>query len=205
MAAISKSGTHGYSQPTELFILSSPPKPPSQPQNLTVSKVYASASAKDRVDADVSWIPSKRSDLPISNYKITWSMLGENRPHHGGQDLVEAQNLNKYTIHNLHRDATYAVEIAAQSEHEQSMLVSAPTRASLDTTLSDLESFSLQLKADTSTRSSMPLAKANSNDYDDDDDEEDEDLDARPMTRNSHQQIAASKRPIIKNLLVSRV
>ena len=168
IAAISKFGTHGYSQPTELFILSSPPKPPSQPQNLTAHKVYPSHTDKDRVDADLAWIPSKRSDLPITNYKVTWSMtdsfgsdLAPATTNHGGQDLVDAQNLNKYTIHNLYANAAYSVEISAQSEYEHTMLVSSPIRIALDTTLraasdllpnapssANLESYSLQLKAE---------------------------------------------------------
>jgi hypothetical protein len=72
VASISKSGTFGYSQPTELFILSSPPKPPSQPQNLSIAQVYASEQEPSKVNADLSWLPSKRSDLPISSYKISW-------------------------------------------------------------------------------------------------------------------------------------
>ena len=74
VASISKSGTFGYSQPTELFILSSPPKPPSQPQNLSIAQVYVNEQDPNRVNADLSWLPSKRSDLPISNYKISWEL-----------------------------------------------------------------------------------------------------------------------------------
>jgi len=72
VAAISKSGTYGYSKPTELFILSSAPKPPSEPQNLTVLQVHQSSIDNKHVNVDLGWLPPKRSDLPILNYKITW-------------------------------------------------------------------------------------------------------------------------------------
>ena len=223
VAAISKSGTHGYSQPTELFILSSPPKPPSQPQNLTLNKVYASLNNKDkdRVDVDISWLPSKRSDLPITNYKITWTMIDDenektenvNVMNHGGQDLIDAQNLNKYTIHNLFKNAHYSIEIAAQSSHEQNMLVSSPMRITIDTTI-NLDAFTMQLKA-ANVREDDLITTTHANEYDDDEDDEDDDLDMKPVARNSQNvelvagelnlaaNNVASKRPIIKNLLVS--
>lgn len=74
VASISKSGSYGYSQPTELFILSSAPKPPSQAQNLTINQIYQSKSDLNSVNINISWLPSKRSDLPVSDYKISWSL-----------------------------------------------------------------------------------------------------------------------------------
>lgn len=74
VAAVSKSGTHGYSKPTELFILSSAPKPPSEPQNLTILQMSPSAAQFEGsyINVDVGWLPSRRSDMPILNYRLTW-------------------------------------------------------------------------------------------------------------------------------------
>lgn len=219
VAAISKSGTHGFSAPTDLFILSSPPKPPSQPQNLTLNKVYAASNKdKERVDVDISWIPSKRSDLPIANYKVTWAMMNDengdelNSVNHGGQDLIDAQNLNKYTIHNLFKNVHYSVELAAQSTHEQNMLVSSPIRVTIDTTI-NLDAYTLKLKAANERDDDVNIMitktpSTHASEYDDDEEDEDEDLDTKPTARHSQNdelnlpQVNASKRPIIKSLLV---
>lgn len=161
VAAISKSGTFGYSQPTELFILSSPPKPPSQPQNLTAVQIYKADDNK--VDVDLSWLPSKRSDLPISNYKLTWKQLNAEESTSGGalnnadadedldgsgeEQIINTRvvktpeygldliaNANKYTVKGLNKNSIYLVELFALSKHDEtSLLSSAPIRLRLDT------------------------------------------------------------------------
>lgn len=73
VAAVSKLGSHGYSTPTHMFILSSQPKPPASPENLTV--VSASVTSNGRVEANLAWLPSKRSDLPVVFYKLTWKLV----------------------------------------------------------------------------------------------------------------------------------
>jgi hypothetical protein len=218
IAAITKAGSLGFSPATPLFILSSPPKPPSQPQNLTVTKVAPSDSdneeeeeeEKEKVNVDISWLPSKRSDLPITNYKLTWALLNQNDGvNHGGQDLIDgAQHLNKYTIHNLFRNSIYTIEIAAQSAHEQTMLVSSPMRITLDTKI--LNAYTLKLKAgneaveehETAAEAATNVVRhstsstTNHNEYEDDDEDEenevgggvgdeDDNLDMKPMTRQS--------------------
>lgn len=72
VAAISKLGSHGYSKPTDMFILSAQPKPPTQPENLTVVQVYHTETSG--ICADLTWLPSKRSDLPVIYYKLTWKL-----------------------------------------------------------------------------------------------------------------------------------
>ena len=68
VAAISSNGTYGYSTPTELFILSSAPKPPSHPQNL--SKTFVDDNNENNTVIKLSWLQPKRSDLPLNNYKV---------------------------------------------------------------------------------------------------------------------------------------
>ena len=57
VAAVSAGGSLGYSPPTELFILSSPPQPPSAPQNLSVvrlvSRVASASSDPAKVDVEL--------------------------------------------------------------------------------------------------------------------------------------------------------
>lgn len=211
VAAISKTGSLGYSAPTELFILSSAPKAPSRPQNLTVNKVYLSEDQQRGVNADLSWLPPKRSDLPITSYKLVWSTTQSNVRQHGGQDLIDAQSLNKYTIHNLEESKVYVLEITAQSKYEHdTVLSSSAVRVSLDTnglkaldSSSDvLESYSLQLKGDVDNTNDF-IHEGDEEEEDVSEEVEDDDVDAsvvvmKPMTRN----LEVLKRPVIKNLIV---
>ena len=54
---VAAGGSLGYSPPTELFILSSPPQPPSAPQNLSVvrlvSRVASASSDPAKVDVEL--------------------------------------------------------------------------------------------------------------------------------------------------------
>jgi hypothetical protein len=77
VTAISSTGTYGYSQPTDLFILSSAPKPPSVPQNL--SMIVNDKVNETNVNIKVSWLPPKRSDLPLTNYKVKKIFLGKKK------------------------------------------------------------------------------------------------------------------------------
>lgn len=151
VAAISKSGSFGYSKPTDLFILSSPPKPPTRPQNLTITQVYLSQDTSS-VNADISWLPPKRSDLPIENYKLSWYLVendndeilndldesGEeieqsdaNPP--TGSELASANQMNKHTIRGLTKNSKYRLEITATTKHESKILTSKPFKTRLDT------------------------------------------------------------------------
>lgn len=129
VSSITKSGTMGYSKPTPLFILSSAPKPPSQPQNLTVQRVYSESSSI--INADLTWLPSRRSDLPIIHYKLTWRQENSNNPHYG-YDLIE-DSVNKYTIKDLLKDTSYSIELIAVSKYENQELKSKSQRTEIDT------------------------------------------------------------------------
>jgi hypothetical protein len=155
VASVSKSGTYGYSLPTELFILSSAPQPPSIPQNISVTQVYLSDEPRARlVNVEVSWLPSKRSDLPISEYKLTWIRKrtqfqgnkttqaneydsGEEEDYvfeeSGGSTMIDAQAINKYTIKGLQRDSIYLFELVAVSKYDKELLMSVPQKLTVDT------------------------------------------------------------------------
>ena len=141
VAAISKSGTYGYSQPTELFILSSPPKPPSQPQNLTIQHIHKSQENENRVDVDLSWLPSKRSDLPISNYKITWKLLSNsdatfsnNNNNQNNDDLNDDQDLSSNEDnfnHQMEEENTISQQIVKTPEYGLDLINSATNKYTL--------------------------------------------------------------------------
>jgi hypothetical protein len=216
VAAISKSGTHGYSQPTELFILSSPPKPASSPLNFTLNRLYSVIN--DQVNADLSWLPPKRSDLPLSHFKISWqlrrfpnnSMVDYDLEEKMSDfDLVEAQRF-KYTIRNLIKNAIYNVRLVAESKYDAAILSSNPIDLRIDTStyssINTAESFAASLIS----QSAPSNYNHQNEEYEQDEDEagqeespfqnksEDDDVDKfNLITRNS-----PLKQPIISNLTV---
>jgi hypothetical protein len=153
VGSVSKSGSYGYSQPTELFRLSSPPKPPTQPMNLSVSRVYeekaaneADSSLQNSVSVDVTWLGSKRSDLPIVEYKLSWKVQSnelvtsdDQQKSSSKQGFVvinpdQLQNGNKYTIRHLLKNSVYSLQLSAVSNYEDRKLTSSPATTRLDTT-----------------------------------------------------------------------
>lgn len=127
VASVTKSGTQGYSEPTPLFILSLAPNAPSQPQNLTAEITHTSSKAQ----ANLTWLPSRRSDLPITKYKVTWQQDNSNSPHYG-YDFIQS-NVNRYTITQLHRNAKYTVKVTAVSLYENKELLSKPQQVIINT------------------------------------------------------------------------
>lgn len=179
VSAITKSGTLGYSKPTPMFILSSKPKPASQPQNLSIVNIY-DQSGTDKINADITWLPSRRSDLPIIHYKLSWRQENSNNPHYG-YDLIQ-DGINKYTITGLLKNTVYSVELIAVSIYDRDELKSKPKRASLNTA-NILSSHSSYLISDPDS------------DYD----EEDEDIEIY-QPRNLHNNIQLENR--ILNLTI---
>jgi len=133
VSSITKEGTLGYSNPTPLFILSSAPKPPSQPQNLTVQSIQITPAG---LTADFTWLPSRRSDLPISHYKLTWRQENSNSPHYGF-DIISNTDIDltntKYTVKNLLANTVYSLELTAVASYEGRELKSGPCRVQIDT------------------------------------------------------------------------
>ncbi|CAF0935407.1 unnamed protein product, partial [Brachionus calyciflorus] len=187
VAAISKSGSFGYSQPTELFILSSAPKPPTKPQNLTINQIYP--NQEDSVNVDLSWLRPKKSDLPIQNYKITWTLrpnltndefFNQNNEEESdeeasdyshndhdltnlapsGTQLVDSSQYLKTTIKNLNKNSIYSVEIAAISKYDGKNLLGKSSRLRVDTSLLNMVPVS------------SSLISGKLQDYEEDDDEE---------------------------------
>lgn len=137
VSSITREGTLGYSKPTPLFILSSQPKPPSQPQNLTAQNVHLAGMSMD-VQADFSWLPSRRSDLPIDHYKLTWRQENSNSPHYGYDVIVNndvSGSSTKYTVKNMLVNMVYSIELVAVSSYEGRQLKSRPQRIQVDTSV----------------------------------------------------------------------
>lgn len=209
VASISKSGTFGFSQPTELFILSSAPKPPAKPQNLTINQVYQSPSDLNTASADIVWLPPKKSDLPITEYRITWSLRPNSSQNSDeiffknndlddsdeesqiesqqtdliGSELIDAQGPNKFTLKNLAKNSIFSVELTAISKYESKPLVSSPIRVRLDTNNLTPIPISSSLVSDLrfSPKILDPKRKA---DYDDDEEEEtfeDDEIEHEPI------------------------
>lgn len=192
VSAITKSGTKGYSVPTESFILSSAPQAPSKPQNMTVQNIY-DQQEDSSVSTDLTWLSSRRSDLPIVHYKLSWRQENSNNPHYG-YDLIQ-DGVNKYTIRNLMRNTVYSLELIAVSMYDGKELKSQPVTLALDTN-----------KALATPHSSY-LVSAEPADYLEDDEElEDEDLDTHDPSesrnsRNNHVQPSVNENRIL-NLTV---
>jgi len=211
VAAVSKFGTHGYSAPTNMFMLSAQPKPPAQPENLTVSGEVKS----DLVDAHVTWLPSKRSDLPVVYYKLTWQLASDktaesdteydegeatlSRDSKQNQELIDAQQPNKFTLKGLMRDSVYLIELTAMSRYDGKFLSSTRARTTLDTSL---------LLADSSSRT---YHQDNNSEMDDEENtDEDDDLDVeepvlppKSQPLKSETTVASStSTPMIRNLSV---
>lgn len=132
VAAISPQGSRGYSPPTDLFILSTPPKPPTTPQNLTIDRIYQ-AQQQNSIQADVSWLLPRRSDLPIKSYKISWhstsstaSPSQDNGYHADSAIINKAHNLNSYTLRGLRPNSVYTVRVVAVSVYDSRELQSQP-------------------------------------------------------------------------------
>jgi len=138
VSSITKEGTLGYSQPTPLFILSSPPQAPSQPQNLTAQNIQTTDTD---LTADITWLPSRRSDLPITHYKLTWKQENSNSPHHDFDIISNENDLanTKYTLKSLLPDTIYLVELTAVTSYDGQELMSNPSRVQIDTSLADKE------------------------------------------------------------------
>ncbi len=116
VAAVSKIGTNGYSNSTELFILSSAPKPPSEPQNLTILQMYSdnnistesNSQLENYINIDVGWLPPRRSDLPILDYRITWKRKI--------QATDEFRKQNQDIRKNHHRNENSAIEYDSEED-----------------------------------------------------------------------------------------
>lgn len=187
VSAITKSGTLGYSVPTESFILSSAPQAPSKPQNLTIQTVYEQQHDAS-VSTDLTWLSSRRSDLPIVHYKLSWRQENSNNPHYGF-DLIQ-EGVNKYTIRNLMKDTLYSLELIAVSMYDGKELKSQPVTLALNTNEA------------LATPHSSYLISAEPADYLEKEDEiEDEDLDLNydvydRNSRNNHVQPSANQNRI---------
>lgn len=194
-----------------MFMLSAQPKPPAQPENLTVSGEVKS----DLVDAHVTWLPSKRSDLPVVYYKLTWQLASDktaesdteydegeatlSRDSKQNQELIDAQQPNKFTLKGLMRDSVYLIELTAMSRYDGKFLSSTRARTTLDTSL---------LLADSSSRT---YHQDNNSEMDDEENtDEDDDLDVeepvlppKSQPLKSETTVASStSTPMIRNLSV---
>uniref|UniRef100_A0A3Q3LKJ5 Anosmin 1b n=1 Tax=Labrus bergylta TaxID=56723 RepID=A0A3Q3LKJ5_9LABR len=87
VAAINSHGSRGFTTPSRHHISSKDPSPPEPPINIRVSNQTGSGVA---VAVLISWEPPREGDLPVHNYRVTWT------PRH-------TQTAHKHT-HKLHAD-----------------------------------------------------------------------------------------------------
>lgn len=197
-----------------MFMLSAQPKPPAQPENLTVSGEVKS----DLVDAHVTWLPSKRSDLPVVYYKLTWQLAGDKTTadsdteydesetplsrdsNKQNQELIDAQQPNKFTLKGLMRDSVYLIELTAMSRYDGKFLMSTRARTTLDTSL---------LLADSSSRTYHQDNNSEMEDEENTDEDDDLDVDepvlppkSQPLKSETTVASSTSSTPMIRNLSV---
>ncbi|XP_056640275.1 anosmin-1 [Diorhabda sublineata] len=99
VAAVNENGTRGYSDGSLPFRVSTTPKPPKAPQNVTVSPLVQTNGS---LTAIMRWSPPI-SDLPIERYKVFWSRRLQGTKALDSV-LVHQQVLPKNTTHFTLRD-----------------------------------------------------------------------------------------------------
>lgn len=108
-------GSQGESQPTRSFTLSREPKKPGPPTNVTEGDTLIMG---DKVAVNLHWYHPKKSDLPVSRYKLFWSVKPRNSPsihvsnHHEFRQVVPGDQM-VFQIPDLEADTTYSVQIQA--------------------------------------------------------------------------------------------
>lgn len=118
VAAVTPSGTQGYSLPSPPFRSSRRVQGPSPPQNITEG---VTTLRKGHVDLTIHWEPPKYSDLPVWKYMITWvERLSRISP-----VLVRIPVLEKTVLGHIHEfklkklkpGTTYHITIEAVVQH----------------------------------------------------------------------------------------
>ncbi|XP_028301413.1 anosmin-1b [Gouania willdenowi] len=114
VAAINSQGTRGFTTPSKHYISNKDPSPPEQPFNLRVSNqtlditgskpsTHFTERSTERgvtVNALINWEPPKDGDLPVHNYRITWTSRHMPKAH---KHTIRAHR----EINNMHTQLTH--------------------------------------------------------------------------------------------------
>ncbi|XP_013173735.1 PREDICTED: anosmin-1 [Papilio xuthus] len=110
VAAVSASGTRGFSEPSAPFTPRKGPRPPPAPKKLKVQRIN---SENGNVTIKLEW-KEPRSDLPIMRYKVFWSRRVRGLGRELDSVLVNHQSVPKETsfdIYELDYNCSYLVSI----------------------------------------------------------------------------------------------
>lgn len=125
VSAVSILGSRGGSAPTPAFTLSKEPRRPGPPTNLTEGDTLI---AGGKMTVTIRWFPPKKSDLPVTRYKLFWS---KRQTPNAGQSMenrvfrkVLPGNRLTFQMQDLESDTTYIVQVQAICEYGENKLKS---------------------------------------------------------------------------------
>ncbi|KAJ8915194.1 hypothetical protein NQ315_015417 [Exocentrus adspersus] len=112
VAAVNENGTKGYSEQSLPFTVSTTPKPPKAPQNMTVGPLIIRNGS---ITAELKWTPPVL-DLPLQRYKVFWS-----RRLHGIKELdsvlvhqqVIPRDQTHFLLQKLQPNSQYFLQVQA--------------------------------------------------------------------------------------------
>ncbi|XP_068445981.1 anosmin-1b isoform X2 [Clinocottus analis] len=113
VAAMNSHGSRGFTTPGKHYISSKDPSPPEPPINVRVSNQTldwtASQPGTERSGASggvtvfLRWEPPREGDLPVHNYRITWTSRHAHTVH------KQSHTLHMHTVHNnMHTRPTHS-------------------------------------------------------------------------------------------------
>ncbi|XP_045201547.2 anosmin-1-like isoform X2 [Mercenaria mercenaria] len=134
VAAVTSSGTQGYSSPSPPFKSSRRVQRPMPPQNITEG---VTTLRKGHVDLTIHWEPPKYSDLPVWKYMITWvKRLSTISPVLLKIPLFEKSvqgHIHEFKLRKLEPGTTYNIKIEAIVQYGNRQLRSSKTSKDITT------------------------------------------------------------------------
>ncbi|XP_013142353.1 PREDICTED: anosmin-1 [Papilio polytes] len=117
VAAVSASGTRGFSEPSSPFTPRKGPRPPPAPKKLKVQRI---SSENGNVTIKLEW-KEPRSDLPIMRYKVFWSRRVRGLGRELDSVLVNHQSVPKeqtyVIIKDLQPNSMYFLQVQSISQY----------------------------------------------------------------------------------------
>nr|XP_023019055.1 anosmin-1-like [Leptinotarsa decemlineata] len=136
VAAVNENGTRGFSNSSSPFTVTTSPKPPKSPENVTIGQL----TREDRsLNAEMRWSPSV-SDIPIQKYIVFWSrrLFGSKAL---DSVLVHQQvipgNQTHFKLRNLEPNSQYFLQIQGLAQFGKQRLKGEKSGDLLNTTVDE--------------------------------------------------------------------
>ncbi|XP_074039130.1 anosmin-1 Kallmann syndrome 1 [Leptinotarsa decemlineata] len=136
VAAVNENGTRGFSNSSSPFTVTTSPKPPKSPENVTIGQL----TREDRsLNAEMRWSPSV-SDIPIQKYIVFWSrrLFGSKAL---DSVLVHQQvipgNQTHFKLRNLEPNSQYFLQIQGLAQFGKQRLKGEKSGDLLNTTVNE--------------------------------------------------------------------